>query len=394
MTKMILNALALLLLSSTMVSAKEIEMKPRPTDEKDFPKYIKYLVEVSDPRSDEERKHDDAVKAKYKDSIVIDSLWVGGPGFPAGFTNAQYEEATQHSIDNKFTVISATITNSSEKAAIVKKRMAYTNQYWADHAEKFLQVRTVDDIYKAKKQNKLGVFHNFQSMDSLDEDVKNVEAFYKLGLRQMNVAYNADNAYGSGGVSNEDGTDTGLTELGKKVIKEMNRVGVVVDCSHSSNKTCIDAAVLTSKPMVMSHSNSAALQNIGRNASDEAIKAVGSTGGVVCVNYIGGFLNPQGDATPFSIAKHVQHVRNLIGVEATCSGSDYVFNYGETLDWVLKNPKMFPPSMGYGTPSHMGKPSEVWGIVRVLQDTYGWTDKEIQGFLGENIMRVYKANWK
>ena len=182
----------------------------------------------------------------------------------------------------------------------------------------------------------------------------------------------------------------------KPTVKEppSGDVVVVVDCSHSSNKTCIDAAVATSKPMMISHSNCDAYQHIGRNVSDEAIKAVGATGGVICVNFIGGFLNPQGDATPYSIAKHVQHIRNLAGVEATCSGSDYVFNYGDTLDWILRNPKMFPPEMGYASPSHMGKPGEVWGVVRVLQDTYGWTDKEIRGFLGENLQRVYKANWK
>ncbi len=140
------------------------------------------MVEVADPRSDAERKNDDAVKAKYKDAIVIDSLFVGGPGFPAGFSNAQYHDATQHSVDNKFTVISATITNSSEKASVVKERMAATNKYWKDRSDKFLQVKTIDDMFKAKKQKKLGIFHNFQSMDSLEEDVKNVEAFYKLGI--------------------------------------------------------------------------------------------------------------------------------------------------------------------------------------------------------------------
>ena len=93
----------------------------------------------------------------------------------------------------------------------------------------------------------------------------------------------------------------------------MNRVGMVVDCSHTSDRTCIDAANVTNRPMVMSHSNVATLQPIPRNNSDEAIKAVAATGGAICINFIGGFLNPQGDARPMSIAKHMEYVKNLVG---------------------------------------------------------------------------------
>jgi membrane dipeptidase len=144
----------------------------------------------------------------------------------------------------------------------------------------------------------------------------------------------------------------------------------------------------------MSHSNLMTYQPINRNVSDQAIRAVAGTGGVVCVNFIGGFLNSQGLARPFDIAKHVQYIRNLVGPEATCVGPDYVYNYAETLDWILRNPENFPPESGYASPSHMGKPGEIWGVVRVLEDLYGWTEDEIRGFLGGNLLRLYKANWE
>jgi membrane dipeptidase len=137
-----------------------------------------------------------------------------------------------------------------------------------------------------------------------------------------------------------------------------------------------------------------AFQPIGRNVSDDAVKAVAATGGVICVNFIGGFLDPQGLARPYDIAKHVEYIRNLVGPEAVCAGSDYVFNYADTLLWILRNPKNFPPEMGYATPSHMGKPGEVWGVVRELEETFGWSRQEIRGFLGENLLRVYEANWQ
>jgi membrane dipeptidase len=372
------------------------EMRQRPTDPKDFPEYIDYLVKVADPRTDEERKADAELKKRYKNALVLDALFVGGPGFPAGFSNEQYEAATQHSIDNQYNFISATISNGppEDTPDIVKKRMNYVNAYWKKHSDKYLQIRTIDDIYKAKKEGKLGVMHNFQSMMPLGEDIANVEEYYKLGLRQMNFTYNIDSAYADGGVSNDDGTDKGVTELGKRVIQEANRLGIVVDCSHSSDQTCIDMARFSTKPVMMSHSNLMTFQPIGRNVTDKAVKAVAATGGVICVNFIGGFLNPEGLARSVDIAKHVEYIKNLAGAKATCVGPDYVYNYAETLDWVLRNPKNFPPEMGYATPSHMGMPGEIWGVIRELETTYGWTEEEIRGFLGENLIRVYKANWK
>jgi membrane dipeptidase len=385
----------LTVLGSTAFAQTDFEMRPRPTDEKEFPEYIQYLVDVAEPRTAEERAQDAAVKKKFRRAVVVDSLFVGGPGFPAGFSVEQYEEAVQHSVDSQFDFLSATISNGPPEdiPEVVLKRMADVNAYWAERPERFLQVRTMADIKQAKKEGRLAVMHNFQSMMPLGEDLSNLQKYYDLGLRQLNFTYNIDTPYADGGVSNSDGTDQGVSELGALVIKEMNHLGIVVDCSHSSNQTCIEAATLTRKPMMMSHSNLMAFQPIDRNVSDQAVKAVAATGGVICVNFIGGFLNPQGLARPFDIAKHVQYIRNLVGPEALCSGSDYVFNYAETLLWVLQNPKNFPVEMGYATPSHMGKPGEVWGVVRELQETYGWTDAEIRGFLGGNLLRLYEANF-
>lgn len=332
----------------------------------------------------------------------MDALFVGGPGFPAGFSDEQYEEAVQHSIDSQYDFVSATISNGppEDTPDVVKERMARVNEYWKEQPDRYVQVFSIDDIKTAEREGKLAVMHNFQSMMPLgadpdpEEAIANLREYHELGLRQLNFTYNIDTIYADGGVSNDDGTDGGVAELAEEVVREMNRLGIVVDCSHSSNKTCTEAAAITRKPMMMSHSNLMTYQPIGRNVSDEAVMAVAATGGVICVNFIGGFLNPNGLARPYDIAKHVQYIRKLVGPEATCVGPDYVYNYAETLLWILRNPKNFPIEMGYATPSHMGKPGEIWGVVRVLQDRYGWTDDEIRGFLGGNLLRLYEANWE
>lgn len=398
-----ITILAAMLISGWAVAQEPntgFEMKPRPTVEAEFPEYIEYLVEVAEPRTAEERAGDAKVKKKFRRALVVDALFVGGPGFPAGFTAEQYEEAVQHSVDNQYDVLSTTTTNGppEDTPDVVMERMAGINAYWAERSERFLQVRTVDDMQRARKEGKLGVFHNSQSMNPLGDDpdqVKtNLQKYYDLGLRQLNFTYNIDTIYADGGVSNYDGTDQGITDLGEEVIIEMNRLGIVVDCSHSSNRTCMEAAAATRKPMMMSHSNLMTYQPIGRNVSDEAVKAVAATGGVICVNFIGGFLNPQGLGRPYDIAKHLEYIGQMVGRDKLCVGPDYVYNYADTLLWILKNPKNFPVEMGYATPSHMGKPGEVWGVVSELQEAYGWSDDEIRGFLGENLLRVYRANWQ
>lgn len=387
---------------SAMGAAPEFEMRARPTDKNEFDEYVKYLIKVADPRTAQQLKDDDYIKARYKNTMIVDSLFVGAPDFPAGFSNEAYEAATDHSIRHKFNVISATVTNAGkpDTPAVVEDRMINTNKYWAERSDKYLQVKSIDDFYRAKKENKLGVFHNFQGMMPLSptgdskEALANLNKFYDLGMLQLMFTYNIDTPYADGGVSNSDGTDKGVYDVGFDVIKEANRLGIILDCSHSSNETCVEAAQASTKPIMLSHSNPDTLMPIDRSASDKAIQAVASTGGVICINFIGGFLNPQGDSSPFSIAKHAEYIRNLTGPEHVCAGSDYVWNYGDTLHWILNNPKDFPVEMGYATPSHMGKPSEMWGAARVLEETYGWTHEEVAGFLGENLVRVYEANWK
>jgi membrane dipeptidase len=387
---------------SAMLVSPDFEMRPRPTEEKYFDEYVEFLVDVANPRTESQIKQDDCIKYRFRDTMIVDPLAVGAPGFPAGLSNETYEIGTGHSVDNNFNVTSWTVTNANaeDTPAVVHKRTEDTNAYWANRSDKYMQVRSVDDFYKAKKSGKLGVFHNYQGMMPLSQTGDKKEAFanlqraYDLGVRQIMATYNIDTPYADGGESNSDGTDQGIHELGFAVIKEMNRLGIAFDCSHSSNKTCIEGAMASEKPIMLSHSNVTTLQPIDRNASDEAIKAVAASGGVICVNFIGGFLNASGDASAFSIAKHVEYIRNLTGPEHVCAGSDYVWNYADTLHWILRNPKDFPVESGYATPSHMGKPSEVWAVARVLEETYDWTEDEIAGFLGENLVRFYSQVWK
>jgi microsomal dipeptidase-like Zn-dependent dipeptidase len=222
-----------------------------------------------------------------------------------------------------------------------------------------------------------------------------VDVYYQLGVRQMNFAYNVRNFMSDGGgVSPE--RDSGLSKMGFQLVREMNRVGMIIDCTHSSNRTCLDAAATSTKPIMLSHSNAYSAYKLPRNSPDDVIEAVAGTGGVICTNGLGGFLNKEGEARPEDLARHVDYVKELVGAEHTCFGSDHLTAqvYIEALDFVLRNPDSYPPELGYGSQTQIALPRDIWGVVAVLEDSYGWTEEEVRGFLGENLIRVYEANWR
>lgn len=429
--------------STYAVDLKKIKLTDEETQqltENQIKERIKFLVEMNNARTEEERAQDVEYRKRYKDTFAIDALTVGAPSFPEiGFT----DEMFQSMVDEAYTdvgidVMSTTISNGSDNFDDPYARMDKMKAFEKNSNGKYRIVRVIDDLYQAKEKGQFAIILNAQSTDMLEADLSNVQKFYDKGLRQMNFTYNVANPSADGMMSNlaytmereigevskelipalrnaaamadcshgEQGCleaaeksgvvtkDAGLSEFGEKLVAEMNRVGMVVDCSHSSDETCIDAAKLSSKPIIASHSNPRFLYDLPRNTRDEAIKAVASTGGAICVNFLGGFLNSAGNAGPKDIAKHVDYIKQLVGAQAACVGSDYVHNFGYALDPILHNPDKYPPSSGYGSVSQMGLPQDMWGVARVLEEEHGWTEKEIRGFLGENVIRIYKANWK
>ncbi len=357
---------------------------------------IEVLRQGIHARTAEDRALDAEVRERYTDAVVVDMLI---PGTPEGYvegTIADYEALVEYSRGTGFTLVSytAAVDDTFEPLQIIHW-IAKARSYWGKSSDRYRLVATVDDIREAKKNGELAVSLNFQGSNALGGRLDMVEIYYRLGVRQMNFAYNVRNFMADGGgVAPE--RDAGLSKAGLRLVAEMNRVGMVVDCTHSSNRSCLDAAAASSKPIVLSHSNPYGAYNLPRNAPDEVVRAVAGTGGVICTNALGGFLNQEGNAGPRDIAKHVDYVKELVGAEHTCWGSDYLTpdNYLSALEFVLRDPVSYPPALGYGSPTQIGEPGDIWGVVKVLEDEYGWTEEEIRGFLGENALRVYAANWK
>ena len=370
------------------VDTKAPLWNPRGKSEKLLAERSAYLAKAYDlTRTDAQNKRAQKAHDKYRDAIYINSLMIGTIG-EVEVTKAQFIKGIERNLAAGATVVSATAyAFPSDGPMPVLERMDRTNKVMKEQG--YLSVNSVEEIRQAKKEGKIAVIFNTQGAEYAIDDLSMLDKAHSKGLRVVNLIYNNDNAFAGGGSKQA----SGITPLGIKFVERANKLGIVMDCSHTSNQTCIDIAKHTDKPMIASHSNPAALKKMGRNMSDEAMKAVASTGGVVCSVGVGLFMNDEGDSSPEKLVEQIDYTAKLIGKDRTCYATDYMHNADDFFKKSLGDVKIFPPEKGFGMPATNIGTEHVWDVVALLEDKYGWTEDEIKGFLGENLMRIYKANW-
>ena len=256
-----------------------------------------------------------------------------------------------------------------------------------EHPETLVQVETVADVHRAKAEGKLAVTFDIEGMDALNGDAGMVDMFYRLGVRHMLFAYNRNNLAG-GGCHDED---IPLTDFGRDVISEMNRVGMVVDCSHTGYRTSMDAIEASSAPVIFSHSNARALRDHERNIWDDQIKACAATGGVIGVTGVGIFLGPRGPEVDH-LVEHIDHMVELVGAEHVGVGMDSVLESAEPGGPFTRDRDYWPESQypdsgtGYVPPEAMPK------LTQALLDR-GYGEDAVRGILGGNFLRIAEAVW-
>jgi membrane dipeptidase len=255
--------------------------------------------------------------------------------------------------------------------------------------EHFVLVGNIDDIAAARQQGKLAVSFDIEGMNALNGDINMLGVYNALGVRQMLFAYNLNNA-AAGGCHDKD---MGLTEFGREIVCEMNRLGMIVDCSHAAYQTTMDIMAESSKPVVFSHSNPTNVCEHQRNIRDDQIKACAETGGVIGVNGMGIFLGDNNSDND-SLLKHIVYLSELVGAEHIGIGFDYSPPTGLDLSAILSSrPDYWPAGQAYDTPSiDHACPAQLPELTARLQQQ-GFSDSEIGGILGGNFHRVAAQSW-
>src|SRR5918911_1282088 len=187
-------------------------------------------------------------------------------------------------------------------------------------------VKTAGDIERVKQQGKVGVLLAFEGAEPLGFDLGALRLFYAVGLRMLSLTWSRRNAFGDGAWEND--SRGGLTRLGRRAVAELDRLGIVVDVSHASDRTAWDILEVASGPVVASHSNARALRDHPRNLPDDLVRAIGQTGGVIGVTAVPSFISTE-RATLAGWADHLEHVVEVAGIEHVGIGADFVHHLGE-----------------------------------------------------------------
>ena len=273
--------------------------------------------------------------------------------------------------------------------------LAANRRYILERPDEYVFVTQVSDVDRAKAEGKLGVNFNFQGCNSLEGDINLVEVLRDLGVGHMLLAYNDKNLAAGG---SHDHDNPGLSNFGRALVKEMNRVGMVCDGTHMSERSTLEMCELSEAPVIFSHSSARALRDHERNIWDEQIKAAAATGGVIGINGVSLFLSEAlYDPSAEQMFRHVDHVAELVGHEHVGLGLDHVPGMDEPLpvDNVvpqyteLYGEEQYPPMnrLAIAGPSVIAPLTEE--MVR-----HGYSDEQIRGILGENFLRVFAEAWR
>jgi hypothetical protein len=180
---------------------------------------------------------------------------------------------------------------------------------------------TPADLYRLKREGKKAIMLGIENGYAIGKDLTNVERFRNRGVVYMTLCHNGNNDICGSARYNDE--YIGVTPFGEQVIREMNRIGMMVDLSHAGEQTFYDTLDISSKPVVCSHSSSRALCDHPRNLTDEQLKAIARKGGVVQVCLYSGFLRTDAPATICDAIEHLHHMVNIMGIEHVGIGTDF-----------------------------------------------------------------------
>ena len=268
-------------------------------------------------------------------------------------------------------------------------RMIAALRHWlVARPEEYLLLMEADDVERARSTGRLAVGFDIEGANAVGDQLSPIQLYYDLGVRWMLMAYNTSNRAG-GGCQDEDG---GLTNFGRAMVAEMERVGMLLCLSHTGHRTVREVLAMATQPLIFSHSNCAALHPHPRNIPDELIRACAATGGVVGINGVGIFLG-KNDISSDTYARHVDHVVQLVGPAHVSIALDYVFDMRELEEHLEKMKGTFPPGLGYEMGARFVPPEQLEEIVVTLQG-WGYSDADLTALLGGNLLRLAKQVWK
>ena len=276
-------------------------------------------------------------------------------------------------------------------------RVAEWNELFKNNSDLIFLGKDIKDIEKAKLEKKTAIFFGFQNCSPIEDDIRLVEKVHELGCRFMQLTYNNQSLLATGCYEK---VDSGVTNFGKEVIKEMNRVGIVIDMSHSAEKSTLDAIELSQKPIAITHANPSFWYKAKRNKSDTLLKNLSESGGMLGLSLYAHHLKDSSNCKLENFCEMVAKTADLIGVKNIGIGSDLCLNQPDSIvEWMRNGTWTKAKNYGEGSKDKPGFPKQPdWFIdargFNFLEKglkNIGFNTEEVNDILGNNWFNFYKG---
>ena len=275
------------------------------------------------------------------------------------------------------------------------------------HQDFVFHATSVNDILRAHKEDRVAWIASIEGAAMIENELDRIEILYGFGVRALGITYSESNALGSGLKEARDG---GLTAFGRRAVERMNKVGMLIDCSHCGDQTTLDVIETSEKPIVLSHIGARALWNSNRLAPDEVLEACADKGGVIGIEAAPHTTITRNHTTHTieSVIEHFEYIKDLVGIDHVTFGPDTVYGDHVGLHKVYEAALSIKEATG-GAPAGRAEnpPVEKVQYVKGLENPTegsrnivrslvkrGYSDEEIAKAMGGNVIRVLEKVWE
>lgn len=273
------------------------------------------------------------------------------------------------------------------------------NRWFEQFPDLIFHGKWASDVRRARETGRTAIFFGFQNPSPIEDDIGLVEVWHALGARFMQLTYNNQSLLATGCYEAED---SGVTRMGREVIAEMNRVGMVIDMSHSAERSTLDAIAISSRPIAITHANPAFWQPALRNKSDKVLKALAESGGMLGFSMYPHHLKDKSDCTVDSFAEMIARTAEMMGAARLGLGSDLCQDQPDSVvEWMRNGRWTKSLDFGEGSASAAGFPPQPqwfrdnrdFGNIESALARVGFDAAEVAGIMGGNWLNFYEVSF-
>ena len=329
---------------------------------------------------------EDTAKQLYDQALVIDGLNVSNWQSPAVY---------QSLYAGGVTAINATSAVWENYREAMDNIAAWLRRF-GEYGDTLVQVKTTQDILKAKENGRVGIILGWQNASPIENDLCRLELFHTLGVRIVQITYNERNLLGNGCYER---TDDGLSNFGLDAVREMNRLGILINLSHVGDRTTLETIEASEQPVAFTHANARGFFNHVRNKTDEALKRLAEKGGVVGANAFPAHFPNRFETTLEEYVDAIEDLVERVGIDHVGIGTDYTQDQPKVFfDWIFSQQgtkyqaRAFPYPDPLNHPRGMETPDKLSNVSSELLKR-GYSETDTTRMLGGNWLRLFQAVW-